>query len=326
MMENHNRTFKLAVLARSFAKASSQPIEYLKENGIHVEIKRNHDVNNEQRVAELIGEADAVIIGSDKIGDIVIDNCKNLKVISKHGVGLDNIDLEKVKNKGIIVTITPGANHESVADLTWLLILAASRDFLDVMEYVKQKNWCYPELGKEVFQKTIGIIGYGRIGKAVARRAVGFENRVIVYDPIIKHIEPVANLNIELVSFKTLLKESDIISLHAPLTAETQMMLDEEAFSLVKPGVILVNTSRGELINEAALYNALVSGKVRAAALDVFAKEPPIGSPLLTLKNVIPTPHIGTHTEESNLRMGMMAAKNVVTALKKLNYLNGTIN
>lgn len=317
MAVHDNKHYKLVALARSFAKVSSKPIEYLEENGIKVEIKRNHYVNDEERIAELIGDADAVIVGSDKIGQTVFDRCKRLKVISKHGVGLDSIDLEGAQKNGIIVTNTPGANHESVADLAWLLIMAASRDLLGVSEYVKQMNWQYPHLGSEVFQKTIGIIGYGRIGRAVAKRAAGFENKVLVYDPVVQEIEPVNGLNIEKVSLNTLLAESDIITLHAPLTAETQGMLGEEAFNVVKPGVILVNTSRGELIDEEALYKALISKKVRAAALDVFIKEPPVGSPLLTLNNVIATPHIGTHTEESNMRMGMMAAKNVVRILKE---------
>jgi D-3-phosphoglycerate dehydrogenase len=292
------------------------PLKYLEDCGIEVEVKRNHDVNNEEKVAELIGDADAAIVGSDKIGQIVFDECKNLKVISKHGVGLDSIDLEGAKNKGIKVTNTPGANHESVADLTWLLIMAASRDFLGISEYVKRMDWRYPDLGNEVIGKTIGIVGYGRIGRSVAKRAVGFENRVLVYDPMIEVVEPIYNLNIQKVSLKTLLEESDIITLHAPLTPNTQLMLNDEALNKVKPGTIIINTSRGELVDEEALYKALVSGRVKAAALDVFTKEPPIGSPLLTLKNVIATPHLGTHTVESNIRMGMAAAENVVTALK----------
>lgn len=313
----NNYHYKLAVLARSFAKVSSKPIEYLNSNDIQVEIKRNHQVNDEEKVAELIDDADAVIVGSDKIGELVFERCKNLKVISKHGVGLDSIDLVGAEKRGIIVTNTPGANHESVADLTWLLIMAASRDLIGINEYVKRMDWQFPNLGSEVFQKTIGIIGYGRIGSAVARRALGFENNVLVYDPVIEEIEPVFGLNIRKVSLKTLLEESDIISIHAPLTPETLGMLSVEAFSVIKPGAIIVNTSRGELIDEDALYYALVSGKIKMAALDVFSKEPPLGSPLLTLKNVIATPHVGTHTQESNIRMGMMAAENVVRNLRK---------
>jgi len=313
-----SKYYKLVVLARSFAKVSVKPIEFLRNNGFSVELKRNHLVNEEEKVSELIGDADAAIIGSDKIGTLVFDRCKNLKLLSKHGVGMDNINLEGARERGIIVTNTPGANHESVADLTWLLIMAASRNFLSVCDNVKQMNWNSSGLGQEVHQKTIGIIGYGRIGKAVAKRAVGFENKVLVYDSAVECLEPVCGLDIRKVSFETLLKESDIISLHAPLTTETAGLLDEQAFTIVKSGVIIVNTSRGELIDENALYKALVSGRVKAAALDVFVQEPPIGNPLLTLKNVIPTPHIGTHTEESNFRMGMMAAENVVNYFKTL--------
>lgn len=316
MPNNHN--YKLAVLARSFGRASSKPLEYLEQNGITVEIRRNNDVNNEKKVAELIGDADAAIVGSDKIGDLVFEKCVNLKVISKHGVGLDSIDLEGAEKRGIAVLNTPGANHESVADLTWLLILAASRNLINASLSMKQKDWKYAYLGNEVYRKTIGIIGFGRIGKAVARRAIGFENRILVYDPNIEAIEAIDKLDIQKVSFETLLAESDIITLHAPLTLETEGMIEEKALKIVKPGVIIVNTSRGELINEKALYNALLSGRVKMAALDVFSHEPPVDSPLLSLKNVIPTPHIGTHTFETNLRMGMMAAENVVKALTRL--------
>jgi D-3-phosphoglycerate dehydrogenase len=319
MPNNHN--YKLVVLARSFARASSKPLEYLEKNGITVEIRRNNDVNNEERVAELIGNADAAIVGSDKIGDIVFEKCANLKVISKHGVGLDSIDLEAAKKRGIAVLNTPGANHESVADLTWLLILAASRNLISASLSMKQKDWKYAYLGNEVYRKTIGIIGYGRIGKAVARRAIGFENTILVYDPKIEFIEQVDGLNLRKVSLETLLKESDIITLHAPLTSETEGMIGEKALKMVKPGIIIINTSRGELIDEKALYDALISGRVKMAALDVFSQEPPEDSPLLSLKNVIPTPHIGTHTVETNLRMGMMAAENVVKALALLERL-----
>jgi len=313
-----SKCYKLVVLARSFSKFSEKPIEFLRNNGFSVELKRNHLANDEEKVSELIGDADAAIIGSDKIGDLVFDRCKNLKLLSKHGVGLDNINLEGARERGIIVTNTLGANHESVADLTWLLILAASRNFLTVFDNVKQMNWNSSSLGQEVYRKTIGIIGYGRIGKAVAKRAVGFENKVLVYDSAVERLEPVCGLDIRKVPLETLLKESDIISLHAPLTKETVGLLDEQAFTIIKSGAIIVNTSRGELIDEHALYRALVSGKIRTAALDVFVKEPPIDNPLLTLKNVIPTPHIGTHTEESNFRMGMMAAENVVNYFKIL--------
>ncbi|MDF2519936.1 MAG: Glyoxylate reductase [Clostridia bacterium] len=314
-MQDKKNKFKLVALARSFAKCSQKPLEYLEDSGIEVIVKRNHDVNNEEKVAELIGDADAVIVGSDKIGQIVFDACRNLKVISKHGVGLDSIDLENAKRRGIIVTNTPGANHESVADLTWLLIMTASRDFLGISEYVKRMDWHYPNMGNEVIGKTIGIIGYGRIGKSVAKRASGFDNRVLVFDPMVEKIEPINDLDIKKVSLDALLRESDIITLHAPLTEKTQLMINEQAISNVKQGAIIVNTSRGELIDEKALYNALLSGKIKAAALDVFTKEPPVGNPLLTLKNVIATPHIGTHTEESNIRMGMAAAENAVSAL-----------
>lgn len=311
----HN--YKLVILARSFGKSSDKPLEYLKRSGIEVEIKRNHDVYNENVVAELIGDADAAIVGSDKIGQIVFEKCTNLKIISKHGVGLNNIDIEGARARNIEVTITPGANHESVAELTWLLILAACRDIFNVFKYVKELNWKYPYLGDEVLEKTIGIIGYGRIGQAVARRAVGYNTKMLIYDPVLTEIEPIEGLDIKLASFEEVIKKSDIISLHAPATKETEKIINKDVIQMMKDGVVIVNTSRGELIDEEALYEALVSKKIKMAALDVFSKEPPIESPLLTLDNVIATPHLGTHTKESNMRMGLIAAQNVVENYKK---------
>jgi D-3-phosphoglycerate dehydrogenase len=320
-MLNKRKKYKLVILARSFAKSSRKPIEYLENNGFDVEIKRNHDINNEKKIAELIGEADAAIVGSDKIGSIVYNFCKNLRVVSKHGVGLDNIDLKGAKERNITVTITPGANHESVAELTWLLILSASRDLINVSDYVRRMDWKYPYLGNEVYNKTIGIIGYGRIGRAVVRRAVGYHCKILVYDPILEKIEPVSGIDIKKVTLKQLLQSSDIISVHAPLSDKSEKMIGEDAFREIKDGCILINTSRGELIDEDALYKALTNGKIKAAALDVFSNEPPIGNKLLKLKNVIATPHIGTHTEESNYRMGMLAAQNVVKVICDKNDL-----
>lgn len=311
------RRLLVAVLSRSFAKASPRPIDYLESHGFRVTFRLDHDPADEVSVAESIEEADAAIVAAqDTISSLVFDRCPHLKVIVDHAVGYDKLDIEGARARGIAVATCPG-NHESVADLTWLLILATSRQFLSASASVRDGKW-QPNafVGLEVFQKTLGIIGYGRIGKAVARRAIGFENRVLIYDPFVTQVTPILTLTPEKVPLNALLTESDIITLHVPLDEHTAHMIDREAIAMMKDGVILINTARGGLVDEQALYEALNTGKVRMAGLDSFAQEPPVDSPLIGVERVIPTPHMGAQTYDANLRMGMMAADFIVQTLK----------
>ena len=310
--------FKVAVLSKSFAKSTSEPVDYLKKQSFQVIFRRNDEPFNEENVAECIGDADAAIISAqDVIGNIVFEKCRKLKVIADHGIGCDKIDMDEANRRGIRICTCP-ANFESVADLTWLLILAASRDLLNASASVYQGKWEPSRfIGVEVWEKTIGIIGYGRIGKAVAQRAMGFHNMILVYDPYVSEIKSVNLPNIKKVQFDQLLRESDIITLHLPLVSETKKLFGKEAFEKMKEGVILINTSRGGLIDEDDLYQALKSGKIRSAGLDVFAQEPPIDNKLLELPNVIATPHIGAQTYDANLKMGMMAAEFIAEQLLK---------
>jgi D-3-phosphoglycerate dehydrogenase len=312
-----NRKFKLVILSRSFAKSSDEPLKYLQENNIDYELKRNNEPENEEKIANSIGDADAVIVGSEIIGQKVFDRCKNLKIISKHGVGLDSIDLVGAEERNIVVTNTVNANNESVADLTWLLILATSRNIMKKTLSKENFHWESGDLGNEVYRKTIGIIGYGNIGRSVARRGVGFDAKILVCDPMIKEIKSENGMNIRKVELDELFSQSDIISLHLPLNDATKHIINKKSISLMKDGVIIINTSRGDLIDENALSESLKAKKVKMAGLDVFSNEPPIGSPLFEADNLIATPHIATHSEEANYRMGMMAVKNVVDELKK---------
>lgn len=315
---------KLVILSRTFAKSTDEPLTMLKAHHIECELQRNNMPEDEERIALMIGDADAVIVGSDRIGKTVMDRCPNLKIISKHGVGLDAIDVEEAHRRGIVVTLTEFANYESVADLTWLLMLAASRNLMGRAMNLGNAlaRWNDTALANETCEKTIGLIGYGKIGRAVAQRAVGFRNKVLVFDPLVEDVA-IPGLDIVKVDLKELAAKSDIISLHAPLNDQTRGMVDEALIQRMKPGVILINTSRADLIDEAALYRALKSGKVKAAGLDVFSEEPPLKNPLLALKNVIATPHIGAHSQEANYRMGMMAAKNVIRVLLKEDVESG---
>jgi D-3-phosphoglycerate dehydrogenase len=313
---NQFKKIKVAVLSKTFAISTSKPVEYLEKQSYQVIYRRNDEPFNEEKVAECIGDADAAIISAqDIIGRIVFDKCNNLKIIANHGIGCDKIDMKGAQKRGIKICTCP-ANFESVADLTWLLILATSRDLLKASASVLQGKWEPSRfIGVEVLEKTIGIVGYGRIGKAVAKRAMGFNNRILVYDPYIGEIRAIDQLHIEKVQFDELLHESDIITLHLPLIKETEKLVGINSIEKMKDGVLLINTSRGGLIDEDALYNALNSGKIRMAGLDVFAQEPPINNKLLALPNVIATPHMGAQTYDANLKIGMMAVEFIANNL-----------
>ncbi len=311
-----NNQHKLVILSRSFAKASDKPIHYLEEHKeISYRLVRNNEPGNTVYIAEQIGDADAIIVGSDVIDRYVIERCSNLRVISKHGVGLDNIDLELAKQKGIKVTITANANNESVADLTLLFMLNIMRNIEENLIRTSSPDWTSSQLSNDLFEKTVGIIGYGQIGRSVAKRLKGFNCRLLIYDPLIGQTNAADKPDGLTVPLDQLLKESDIVTLHAPLTEDTYHLIDEEAIRKMKDSAVIINTSRGDLIDEKALYEALREGRLKAAGLDVFSKEPPVDEPLLTLKNVLATPHIAPHTVEANYRMGILAAKNVIENL-----------
>lgn len=310
-MDHRDIPRRVAVLSRSFATASDAPFRRLEEAGFSYTVRHNTDPENTRLVAELIADADAVIPGSDVIDRTVLDRCPNLKVISKHGVGLDAIDLELCRERGIRVCCTPNANNEAVADLTVLLMLALQRRLRSNLLSEATPSWGYRTLSRDLFGAAVGLVGCGRIGMAVARRLAGFSARILVYDPF---LDPAAltTPNTRLVSLEELLAQSDIVSLHLPLTEATANLIGAEAIARMRDGALVINTSRGGTLDYRALYGALVSGKLGGAGLDVYPVEPPVNEPLLTLPNVLATPHIATYTKEANLRMGLAAAENVI--------------
>lgn len=300
----------MVVLARSFGRASSEPLEILKKAGLSVAFKSDPEPENESVVAELIGDAEAVIVGVDRIGEKVLSSCPHLKVISKHGIGVDNIDLEAAKKRGIVVANAPGTNSESVADMAFLFILSCARHLKLVLEQIQNKKWSSPLLGSELEGKILGIVGLGRIGKGVARRALGFGMKVIYFDPFVEE-ESFTRVNLE-----ELFQIADFITLHLPLSSQTRHLVNEKLLSLMKKEAFLINTARGELVDEEALYRFLKEGRIAGAGLDVLSFEPPFESPLLTLPNVLVTPHVAAHTKEANMKMGRIAAWNVVHVLE----------
>lgn len=258
---------------------------------------------------------------TDKVDARIIDAGKRLKVISNYAVGYDNIDVEMATKRGIYVTNTPGVLTETTADLTWAILMAIARRVVEADRYVREGRWIHawgPKmmLGTDVHSKTLGIIGLGRIGSAMAKRALGFNMKVIYYD-IIRRGDLEKELGLEYKPLDELLSEADYVTLHVPLTKETHHMIGERELSLMKRTAYLINTSRGAVIDERALSKALKEKRIAGAALDVFEKEPiETENPLLELENVVLTPHIGSASVETRKKMAMMAAENLVSVLR----------
>jgi glyoxylate reductase len=257
---------------------------------------------------------------TDRVDGEVMDvTGEQIKVISNHAVGFDNIDVPAATARGIPVGNTPGVLTDATADFAFALLMAVARRIPEGVRHVhdgKWKTWG-PKLllGVDVKGATLGLIGFGRIGQAVARRASGFEMRVIYYDP--KETKPSPGPQARRVDFETLLKESDFISIHTPLTPDTHHLIDAEAISKMKPNAVLINTARGPVVDPDALYEALRDKRIFGAGLDVTEPEPiPLDSPLLQLDNVIVVPHIASASITSRDQMSWMAAQNLIAGLK----------
>lgn len=276
-------------------------------------------------VARLLPGIDGYIAGLDDIDCNALATADRLKVIARYGVGVDNVDLQAAKEKGIIVTNTPGANSISVAELTLALILALARQVPQGVAATRQGQ--FPRLtGFSLEGKTISLLGLGSIGKQVARRLQGFDCRVLAFDPSV--VQDVASCCcVELVEFDYLLAEADFLSLHLPVLPDTRGMVNSEFLAKMKKGAFLINTSRGELVDEIALLETLVTGHLRGAALDVFTQEPPPpGHPLLALPQVIATPHLGAQTDGATNAMGWMALNDCLSVLRNETPKNRVIN
>jgi D-3-phosphoglycerate dehydrogenase len=269
---------------------------------------------------KIMPEVEVLVVRSaTKVTAEVIEAGKKLKLIARAGVGLDNVDAEAARAKGVMVRNTPGANAISVAELTFGLLLGLVRQIPRGVYGIKDGKWEKKELkGNEISGKTIGIIGFGAIGRAVARIALAFGMKVVAYDPYVKSTD----LEVTLVdSVEKLLPVADVVSLHIPLTPETKHIIGEKEISLMKDGVIIINASRGGTIDEQALYNGLISEKVSSVALDVFEVEPPsdeLRRKLIGLGNVICTPHIGASTSEGQRRVGLEMAKIIVDVCRNM--------
>lgn len=287
-------------------KTEKECIEQLRAAGLTVDT--HFDITPEQLLAVLPGYDVAVVRSRTKIRQPLIDVCPNLKLIVRGGVGLDTIDVDYARGKGIVVKNTPLASSGSVAELVIGYIFMLARSLYKATSSMKAEKWDKKSFeGDEVAGKTLGVIGFGHIGGETAKRASLLGMKVVAYDPFIKE-----TFGVRLVSFDELLALADYISLHLPKTQQSANMIGAEQFAKMKTGVRIVNCARGGIINEDALYDALTSGKVAAAALDVFAEEPPTAWKLLKLDNVIGSPHIGAATKEAQTRVGAEVADIVI--------------
>ena len=266
-------------------------------------------------MARLLPGMDACIAGLDVLDQAALAAADRLKVIARYGVGLDRVDLPAARQKGIVVTYTPGANSVSVAELAIGLMLSLARQIPAASQAASRGEW--PRyIGFTLEGRTIGLIGLGAIGRHVAQRLSGFECHILAYD-----VQPdtafAQKQGIVLTSIDDLLAQSDLVSLHLPLLPETRQMVNASFIAKMKPGAYLVNTARGELIDEDALLEALKSGQLRGAALDCFQEEPPAPDhPLLALPQVIATPHMGAHSDGATNAMGTMALRDCLAVLR----------
>ncbi|HLI28533.1 MAG TPA: phosphoglycerate dehydrogenase [Chloroflexota bacterium] len=267
-------------------------------------------------LAERIGAYAALVVRSEtKVTREVIEAGRNLRVIGRAGVGVDNIDVEAATRRGVVVVNAPAGNTIAVAEHTLGLLLALARSIPQAAAALRRGEWQRSKyLGHEIRGKILGIIGLGRIGRAVARRAQGFEMRTIAYDPYVG-AEQARRLGVELVELPALLRTADFVSIHTPATAQTQGLLGAAELALMKPTAYLINCARGGIVDEAALTDALRSGRLAGAALDVFSREPPGDLPLLQLDNVVATPHLAASTHEAQVSVALEVAEQVVAVL-----------
>jgi len=272
-----------------------------------------------QELIEGVKDAEALIcLLTDNIDKEVISAAPKLKVISSYAVGYNNIEVEYATQLGIAVCNTPGVLTETTADLTWALILETCRRISESERFLRKGNFKGWEpmlmLGLDVYGKTLGIIGMGRIGQAVAKRATGFAMRIIYYNDVpVSNTLPFETTETDL---QTLLKEADIITLHLPLTKETFHLIGKEEFALMKENAVLINTSRGAVIDEKELIKALSEKRIFSAGLDVYENEPDIPQELLALENVVLLPHIGSASIETRTKMALLAAENAIAVME----------
>ena len=297
---------------------SAKGVEILKKAGLDVDVKTGM---KPEELKACIGEYSGLVIRSaTKVTAEIIDAATNLKVIGRAGSGLDNVDKVAASKKGIVVMNTPGGNTVTTAEHTIAMLFSVARMIPQATASMKAGKWEKKKfMGVELFNKTLGIVGLGAIGSEVAKKAQGLEMNIIAYDPFLSE-EKAETMGIKKGSLDEIFAESDFITIHSPMTPETKNLINVNTIAKMKNGIRIINCARGGIVNEHDLYEAMKSGKVAAAALDVFEKEPPENNPLLTLDNLICTPHLGASTEEAQENVALAVAEQIADYL-----VHGTI-
>lgn len=304
---------KVLITTSSYGKDDPSVIALLNQEGYEVVLNPFGRKLTEEEVLELLWQVGpvAMIAGVEPLTARVLGRTSGLKVISRCGIGLDNIDLDVARQNGIAVLNTPDAPTQAVAELTLGLMIASLRKIVEVDAGIRAGNWRRP-MGKLLGGQTVGIVGCGRIGSMVAQLLKNFGSKLIGYDPFIKE-----HSLIPLVSLDKLLSQADIVSLHIPYNQSVSHLLNKQLIDNMKTGAVLINTSRGGIVDEEALYDAVIEGRLAGACLDTFEREPYTG-PLSKLSQVILTPHIGSYAKEARVKMEREAALNLLSAMKKL--------
>lgn len=310
----------LISLGKSFYEIFPDLGNWLRKEGIEVVEQTGYDHEPpKELIIQLVKDIDIYVVGVDRIDREVMEAAPKLKLIVKHGVGLDNIDLEYARERGIAVTFARGCNSQSVAELTIALMLAVCRGISWRSAEVRKGGWTL-FMGCELSRKTLGLIGYGNIGSRVAKIAKAFGMEVMAYDPYIQE-EVLTEAGIESKSMEEVLKQADFVSLHAPATRENRNLINQYTLALMKPTAYLINTARGELVDEEALEEALKAGRLQGAALDVFKTEPP-DQHLVSLEHTVCTPHLGACTVDSARNLSEMSYQNVMNFINRQPLLN----
>lgn len=305
---------KIAVLieARPFCVFDATAMQQLEKGPVDIIDMRGSGIDDPKFV-QALNDIDIVLCGNDLVvNDAFFDLAPNLKAVAKMGAGLDTVDVKAASKRDVMVFHTPGVNNQAVADHTLGMILCLARKMIYCDRSLREKRWEHTTImGFELWEKTMGIIGLGAIGRFVALRAKGFNMRIIAHDPYWPE-EFAAQHGIESMEIDDLLKEADIVSLHMPLTKESKNLIDKRALEMMKPTAFLINAARGGIVNEADLYEALKSGEIAGAGLDVFEKEPPVDSPLMALDNVLVTPHTAAFTTEAMNNMNISITEQIL--------------
>ncbi len=315
----HHRSRPLRPKVLITRKIFEEPIAYV---GKYCDVETNQrdlPFTRHQLIKKLQGKQGAITALTDIISESVLARCPDLRIVSNVAVGFNNFDVKAATKRGVMMTNTPGVLDDTTADLTWCLILAAGRGLIEADRYFRSGKWkgwgLMQFLGHDIHHKTLGICGLGRIGRRVGKRAKGFEMRILYTGQTRAPEEMERELGATFVDKQTLLRESDFVTLHVPLSPETIHYISAAELKLMKPSAILVNASRGPVVDEKALVQALKKGWIAGAGLDVYEREPRPAPGLIKLKNVILAPHIGSASMETRLRMSHKAAENCVAGL-----------